>query len=130
MDRQKNPYVLVPGEKLTLHQLFNRFLNWKIWNSLTNRGERYENCDPELHNSFLCCLEHFEYTHESADFKSYFLHLTWEHIDGFSIQSMCFFINNHELTVDEKIIADYFGITVQEWVAARRTVEAQNQKKN
>ena len=109
-----NPYVLRPGEVLSLEELVTRYLDWGIWNDEQNRGGIHTGCDPDLYNGNLCCQDHVNMSGEGSHFRRYFLRLIGREF-RVSIYSMKELIEKHHLSIDINKITTYWHISAEEW---------------
>lgn len=114
-----NPYKIRPGEKLTLDEVFNRFLDWCQWCQENKRSHASSSCDTKLHHSHLCCEDHMAMTAENHAFFVYFFHHTYDETirkeGGFSMNSMRDFIRKHKVSVTSHKAGSYFGLSSTEW---------------
>lgn len=114
-----NPFKIKPGEHLTLSEVFNRYLDWTIWNREKNRQARKTGCDKDLYSSYLCCSDHMATSAEYDAFFSYMYHLTLDRqvfaAVGFSQHSMRSFIRNHQIVANHHLVAKFHLISIAEW---------------
>ncbi|KKT45136.1 MAG: hypothetical protein UW35_C0043G0010 [Candidatus Collierbacteria bacterium GW2011_GWF2_44_15] len=93
-----NPYALKPGEHLTRQQLFNRYIDWRVFNITNKVLDPGAKCDTLLYPGLLCCEYHMRIPAEENQFMLYFslLGLTKNIESAFSTSVLKeMIVNNH-----------------------------------
>lgn len=114
-----NPFKIHPGEKLSLDEVFNRYLDSTQWDVEAKRNLPQIGCDQRLHQAHLCCADHIAMVTENHLFFAYFYHLTYDETirgkSGFSMILMRDFIKKHKIGVTLSKAGNYFGMSRTEW---------------
>lgn len=112
-----NPHALKPGEVLTPQLLFDRYLDWYLYKDNVKANSPKVECKrSNLHLGNLCCVDHFNLSHEWDDFVRYFCHLDMlSYTDPyFSNEKVRIMIIKFDLVYDLNKVSKYIHKTPEE----------------